>query len=313
MIHFSCQGQTVQQKDEIVEDGIGQEPIVEAAPAETPSFEEHAQQAAEQGNSQQDQSDGHPAWKPLRDELGDVLFHKIKPHLSEFDSAANKRITDLNSKYEPWKQYADQGVTPDVVGRALGIVQGIDANPLEMFEALKTHLVSQGMLPAEADKVLEQAGIEDPEAEDEDPRDAELRALREQQEAIQQFLEQQEQARVEQEYNRQADAALTTEIEALRQARPGMTKDEEGLIFNRFALRVKAGEYDATLEKVAAEFDAERNRILSQPRPNDFAPRIPGAGGSAPTGVPQQKKPDEFTREESQAYFADLLMRGNQS
>jgi hypothetical protein len=76
---------------------------------------------------------------------------------------------------------------------------------------------------------------------------------------------------------------------------------------------MKAGEYDITLEKAAAEFDAERNRILSQPRPNDFAPRIPGAGGSAPTGAPQQKKPEDFSREESQAYFADLLTRGQQS
>lgn len=292
-----------------MEDGFGQESVVETPTAEAPSGEVTQQAVETPGNSQPEQADGHPAWAPIREALGDVLFHKIKPNLSEFDAAAQKRITDLNSKYEPWKKFQDQEISPDEVARSIGIVRGIDANPLQMFEALKSHLVSQGMLPAQAEQALEDAGIEDPNAEPEDPRDAALRELQEQQEAMRSFLEEQQRAQQEQEFGRQADAALDGEIQALRQARPGMTKDEEGAIFNRFALYVKAGQYDKTLAQVAQEFDAERNRILQQPRPNDFAPRIPGAGGSAPTGVPQQKKPEDFSREESQAYFADLLTR----
>lgn len=308
MVHFSCQGQTVQQKDEIVADGIGQESVTETPVVETPPQGGEAQQGQVPENSQQGQeSDGHPAWKPLRDELGDVLFHKIKPHLSEFDSQAQKRITELNSKYDAWKGFEAEGVNPDVVKRALGIVQGIDANPLQMYQALENHLRSQGLLQEPV--AQEQPSVEGDE-EPEDPRDQALRELQEQQEQMRLFLETQEQQARQAEYDRQADQALESEINALRQARPGTTPQEEASFLKNLALHMRAGNLDMTLEKVAAEYDAERNRILSQPRPNDFAPRIPGAGGGAPTGAPQQKRPEDFTREESQAYFADLLTRG---
>lgn len=290
----------------------GQEPTVEtpAEVAETPQ----APEAPPAGNSPQEQgSDGHPAWAPIREALGDVMFHKIRPHLQEFDSEAQKRITELNSRYEPWKALSEQQITPDVVKRALGIVQSIDANPLQMYEALGNHLRQQGLLQEQAPQSQVQGEPGEEDEEPEDPRDVALRELQEQQAQVQQFLEQQMAAARQAEYDRQADAALEAEINALRQARPGMSREEEGTLVQRLALYMRAGQYDMTLEKVAAEFDAERNRILSQPRPNDFAPRIAGAGGGAPTGIPQQKDPSEFTKEESQAYLVDLLTRGKQS
>lgn len=293
------------EKDEIVADEVGQEPVVETPSIEIPSAEP---QTADIGNSQPESgNDGNPAWAPVREALGDIMFHKIRPHLQEWDTAAQKRVTDVNSKYEPWKGFADGGVSPDDVKRAIGIVQGIDSNPLQMYQALQTFLTQQGLL----ENQVQAPGQQEVEpGEEEDPRDVALRELQEQQAQVAQFLQAQQMAAQEAEYNRQADTALDAEINALRQARPNMTREEEGAYVQRLALYMRAGQYDKTLESVAAEFDAERNRILSQPRPNDFAPRIPGAGGGAPTGAPQQKDPSQFTREESQAFFADLLTRG---
>lgn len=291
-------------------DEVGQEPTIEAAVSEAPSGET---QTVETGNSPQASNDGeNPVWAPVREALGDLMFHKIKPNLQEWDVAAQKRVTDVNSKYEPWKQFDEHQVTPAAVQRALGIVQGIDANPLQMYQALRNHLLQQGVDIGEAtpEKVQAVANASEDPDEIEDPRDVALRELQEQNDSIVQFLQAQEQAAQEAEYGRQADAALENEIQALRAARPNMQGPEEAAIFKRFALAVKAGDHTATLEKAAAEFDAERNFILSTPRPNDLAPRIPGAGGGAPTGLPQQKKPEDFSREESQAYFADLLMKG---
>lgn len=301
------------EKDEIVafEDG-GQEPVTETPSVEPPAVE--TPQAGESlGNSQQDSAGENPAWAPVREALGDLMFHKIKPNLQEWDTAAQRRVTDVNSKYEPWKQFDDGQVTPAVVQRALGIVQGIDSNPLAMYQALRNHLLEQGVDIGEAtpEKVQAVADNVDPD-EVEDPRDIALREQAEQLENIQQFLQAQQQEAMQAEYDRQADAALENEINALRTARPGMQQQEEAAIFQRFALAIRAGQHDMTLDKAAAQFDAERNFILSTPRPNDLAPRIPGAGGGAPTGTPQQKDPSQYTREESQAYFADLLTRGNQ-
>lgn len=301
------------EKDEIVSMENGQEPVAPETPSvETPSVE--TPQVPEAGNSPQESSEGHPAWGPIREALGDIQFHKIRPHLQEFDTAAQQRVTDVNSKYEPWKQFADNNVSPDVVARALGIMQGIDSNPVQMYRELQKFLREQNLLEDEVQTPPQQGtpGEVDPD-EVEDPRDAALRELQEQQEQVRQFLEAQQQAAREAEYSRQADQALDSEIKAFMQARPNTTREQMGAYLKRLDLHLRAGNHDQTLEGVAAEIDAERNHILSQPRPNDLAPRIPGAGGGAPSGVPQQKDPSQFTREESQAYFADLLQRGQGS
>lgn len=282
-------------------DEVGQD----EAPVETPAVEA-PEIGAENSQTAETQSDGHPAWAPIRDALGEALFHKIKPNLAEFDAAANKRITETNSKYEPWKSFETEGHTPDVVRRALGIVRGIDSNPLQMYEVLGNHLREQGLLQ----EIAQQVQSEQPnEGEEMDPRDKALADLQAQNEQILAMFQSQQAEAQRAEYDRQADSALEAEINALRQARPDTTREEEGRFLNQLALYMRAGQHDMTLERIAQEYDADRNRILSQPRPNDFAPRIPGSGGTAPTGNPQQKAPAEYSRQESQDLLADLVSK----
>jgi hypothetical protein len=206
------------------QDSGGEEVTVEVA---TP--QENSQQEA----PVQEASDGHPAWAPVKDALGDFAYHKITPYLKEFDEAANKRITEVNSKYEPWKQYADQGVTPDMVNQAFASLQQIQQDPVAFYNTLAEHLRSQGLI--------------------------------------------QEAAQVQ----AQADDAEQQE------------------------------DVDKSLREVYDEVIGERSALLNRPRPNDLAPRLPGVGGSAPTGN-AAKKPEEFSRQESQAYLADLLRKENQ-
>jgi hypothetical protein len=304
-----------------VDDEVGQDQTQVAEP--TPTFDEwqsaqstgaeNSQQnaspeappvSAQQETQTQPPSGGHPAWDPIRQAVGDETFEKIKGHLSEFDRNAQSRITELNSKYDPWGQFEKQGVNPDIVTRALGIVRGIDENPLQMYQLLENHLRQQGLLqePGQVDP-----SQQDPEAEV-DPRDLELQALREQQEQIQQFLQAQQVQAQQEQMNRQADTALDQEIQSFRQAHEGISKEDEGVILREYARRLKAGEYDTDLESIYAEREAFRTQILSQPRPNDFAPRIPGSGGTAPTAANhQQKEVADYSREESQALLAERL------
>lgn len=311
----------VQQKDETVADEVGQDPTpvesVEAPQTEaTPSFSEFskAREASssaptpEPGNSQQVQEQAksgiNPVWEPVRQALGEDLFNRIKPNLSEWDTAAQKRVTEVNSKYEPWKRFSESGLSPEVLERAHRIVQGIDSNPLQAYEALGKALREQGIeLPGV------NAGQQDEDGED--PRDAELRSLREQNEQIVAFLNAQQAQEYEAQLSRQADSALDKELSDLRAARPNLTREEEGALLQQYALHLRAGNFDVSLERLAAESDANRNRILSQPRPNDFAPRLPGSGGTAPSATPNQKDPSQYSREESQALMADMLRRAN--
>jgi hypothetical protein len=270
---------------------------------------------APQENSQQEapaepQSDGNPVWAPLKEELGDFAFHKAQKYLKEWDDAANKRITEVNSKYEPWKQYADQGVTPDMVNQAFTSLQQIQQDPVAFYNTLAAHLRSQGLIQEAAQVQAQADDAEQQEDWETDPRDQQLAELREQNERIMAWQEaqfrEQEQARM----NEQASVSLQREMQDL-QAKTNIAPEDLKAVLQRAHLYARA-DVDRSLQQVYDEVFAERSAILTRPRPNDLAPRLPGVGGSAPTGGPA-KKPEEFSRQESQAYLADLLRKENQN
>lgn len=253
-----------------------------------------------------EQSDGNPVWAPLKDALGDFAYHKATPFLKEWDAAANKRITEVNSKFEPWKQFADQGVTPDMVSQAFMSLQQIQQDPVTFYYRLAETLRAQGLIE-EAEQVEAEADALD---DSEDPRDRELAQLREQNERIMAWQEAQYQFQEQERLNAEAKDSLSVELTAL-QRDTRLSDDDLRMVLQRAHLYASA-QQDRTLRQVYDEIQAERSAVLSQPRPNDFAPRLPGVGGSAPTGGPA-KKPEDFTREETQAYMADLLRKANQA
>jgi hypothetical protein len=282
------------------QDSGGEEVTVEVA---TP--QENSQQEA----PVQEASDGHPAWAPVKDALGDFAYHKITPYLKEFDEAANKRITEVNSKYEPWKQYADQGVTPDMVNQAFTSLQQIQQDPVAFYNTLAEHLRSQGLIQEAAQVQAQADDAEQQEDWDGDPRDKQIAELREQQERMVAWQEAQARESEQRQMNEQATVSLQREMNELQTA-TNLAPDELKMVLQRAHLYARA-DVDKSLREVYDEVIGERSALLNRPRPNDLAPRLPGVGGSAPTGN-AAKKPEEFSRQESQAYLADLLRKENQ-
>lgn len=272
-----------------------------------------ASEATPQENSPQEapaepQSGGNPVWAPLKEELGDFAFHKAQKYLSEWDAAANKRITEVNSKYEPWKQYADQGVTPEMVGQAFSSLQQIQQDPVAFYNQLAEHLRSQGLIQ-EAAQAQAQADDAEEEDWDADPRDKQLAELREQNERIMAWQEAQFAQQEQERLNERASVSLSKEMNDLQQA-TNLSRDDLKVVLQRAHLYARA-DVQKSLREVYDEVSGERSALLTRPRPNDLAPRLPGVGGSAPTGNPA-KRPEEFSRSETQAYMAELLRKANQ-
>jgi hypothetical protein len=286
-------------------EGLGQDSGEVTEASETTPQENSPQEAPAEP-----QSDGNPVWAPLKEELGDFAFHKAQKYLKEWDTAANQRITEVNSKYEPWKQYAERGVTPEMVGQAFSSLQQIQQDPVAFYNQLAEHLRSQGLLQEAAQVQAQADDAEDGWDEDQDPRDAQIAELREQNERIMawqeaQFMEQ-EQARM----NEQASVSLSREMNDLQQS-TNLAPEDLKAVLQRAHLYARA-DVQKSLQDVFNEIQSERATVLSRPRPNDTAPRLPGVGGSAPTGGPA-KRPEEFSRQESQNYLADLLRKENQA
>lgn len=280
----------------------GQDQVVEA---ETPEIGNSQEIETEQSSAPE--GGINPVWDPIRQELG-LGFEAIKPHLLEIDKGFNQGITKANEKYTPWKAFDEQGITPDAINQSFAVLQKLNDSPEEVYSALGQFLKENGRLPENAAEAKE--ALDDAEGDDEyeTPEQKELRELKAQQSEIQNFLQAQQEQQQFEQLTAKAEQEVAQEYKTFEDAHPDLSQAEKQEIYQRHFLYAQAGpDKMRTLEAVFAEVNAFKGSILSTPRPNDLAPRLPGAGGGVPTG--QHKDPSEFSREESQDALAAYLMQ----
>lgn len=278
--------------------------------AETPSVEADVH-SPEVETTEPDADAINPVWEPIRQELG-AQFEIIKPHLLEIDKGYNKGITSANEKFTPWKQFADSGITPDVVTKAFATLQQFDQNPEQAYIALGQFLEKNGRLPknaAEAAQAVEDAEEGDDELTEEQK---ELKALREEIEGFRTYQQAELEQRQQAELDHAAEVDVQREYDEFDAAHPGLDPAMKQEILQRHYLYAAAGPQSMkTLEQVFTEVDSLRKSFLTAPRPNDTAPRLPGTGGGVPTG--ETKKVDEYSRAESQDLLAALVSQASKN
>lgn len=224
----------------------------------------------------------NPAWEPLRTKLGETTFHLVKDELKQFDQAAEKRISGLNTQL---KAYSALGA-PDQLQRYATLAQRIDAEPEAIYEALGQFLQQNGRMPQTKQEVQQvQDEIDDASAPD-DPTARQLEELKATQQQIQQYLQQQ----VEQQMRQQADQEIQTEIEQLRGKFKQFDDADLKEVVQRAAFLAQTSGVVPPLEQVAQDYlDNTVNRIRSIPRSNDTAPRlVPTSGGGLPGSTSTQ-------------------------
>lgn len=88
----------------------------------------------------------HPAWDKMLAELPEVLHSKVTPYLQEQDRNFQQQL----EKYTPFKEFVEQGVSPDAIASGLNLAYAIENNPNDVYESLQEYLVEQGMLKKDA-------------------------------------------------------------------------------------------------------------------------------------------------------------------
>lgn len=281
------------------------------------SVEDNSPETTEQVEDQTPVETGiNPVFEPIRQELG-LQFEAIHPHLREVEKNFQEHVTKVNGQYAPWKDLAEQGVTPEQVQQSFAMLQRINERPEEIYEALGQFLESNGRLPKTAAEA--QQAVEDADETEYDSPEAKRVAELEKQLADFQALvagqneQAQEAARAAQQeaLNVRAETELNQEIAAFQTAHPGLSQDDWREIQQRhYWYALQGPQHIRSIEDVGKEYFALQERIRSAPRPTDSAPRLPGAGGSVPHG--QTKDPSQFTRQESQDALVALLQQGKQ-
>jgi len=242
--------------------------------------------------AQEPATSGNPAWEGIRSQLDPISFSKIEAELTKMDQAAQSRVQSSNEALKPWKSFADQGVTPDLVQTALSLQQRIDANPVEIYQYLGKFLADTGRMPtnaevAQAEKTGEITGDDEPQLKD--PRFDELA---QQQQQIAEFLQnqaiQQQNAQLEQA----AEAELDAEVNSLKTTHPELSDADVQEIMARAAFVAQQNlaqgkEIIPSLEEIHTGWFSElRNRFLSTPRAGDSAPRLVPTSGGMPSNAP---------------------------
>lgn len=252
-------------------------------------------------------SAGNPAWKPLQEKLG-ISFGLIQDDLKTMDQAAQARIESVNKQYAPFKSLADAGYTPQSIQQALQIAKEIETDPLAFNQKYQSFLQATGRLPQTAGEVMQAEGMED-DAEQEGAQqsvDPQLEQLRQEQGQMRQFIQNFQREQITQE----AERDLDSQTETLRTTHPEFTPDDvKDALRHAAQMTITTGKV-ASLEEGAQAFIATRNRILSQPRAGDSAPKLLPTSGGAPTAQGQGKSLGSMNKNEVADLVAGMISQG---
>lgn len=267
--------------------------------------------AEKQDHSTGNETEANPFWGEVEKLTGPNVYKLIQPHLAKADTAARQRVEAVNQSYAPWKELADQGITPQHVQQALGVVHQLNSAPEQVYESLRSFLEREGRMPSQAE--LKQEVIED-ESENEgqnDPRDQKIQELQEQLQQFQGFVTGQFTAQQQQAAAQEADAWLEAEIGRLSDPKNGYDQADIQEIVRIAAFQSQTSGQEPNLDAAAAQFNAMRDRIRTTPRPGQTAPRLPmGPGGGSPQG---QVDLSSLTKDQRRELVANMLQSGKQS
>lgn len=194
------------------------EVVVMSAPIESTESTSVSPVTTTEGGDQTLEVKDNPAWEPVLNLVPESIQGAMKPHFVKWDENYRKLETEYNEyktkngPREPSPLDEFQGVDPNNIRTALGIMQSIGTNPRQVAELMAEQL---GLSLSEAKAAVKEAQQQVPVTmefnEDDDPRLKQMYdAMEAQRQQIEQFTAQQ-QSYFQQEQQRQLDAQRSAE------------------------------------------------------------------------------------------------------
>lgn len=248
----------------------------------------------------------NPEWQPIFDEfdndpsmkfIADKIKEKLTPHLTRQDKA----YQELSTRYSPYKDFVDNGYTPEAITQSINAFRFMNENPQELHKRLSEFL---GITVAEAKK-LEEDSQDDSQDDGTDPK---LKSL---EDKLNQLTEA-EQKRIEekqaQDYGRKIDADVTA-LQKIHESNPAIKDipyDFVKVELLKIAQQQVARLENIDIQKAYKEFEQNATMIRSYPNRGAQAPRVTPTGGGGttlPVDTNDGKMPDNIAR----SSFADRM------
>jgi hypothetical protein len=249
----------------------------------------------------------HPAHEKLLSELPEAWHQKVIPHLQEQDKYYQQQM----EKFTPFKEYVDQGVSPEVILGGINLARAIETQPTEVYASLKDYLLSQGLLEEDAKQaaktIMEEESGEDfddmfDDSEVPSALKKELQELRALQEEQSSYIQSQELEKATAEYT----AELETEMSTLR-SQYNITEAHEMAIYDLMNAALNAGR-EISVADAAKQLQGMVGTFQrAGAAPAEDAPMVIGSAGGA--GVQAQNlevpKDDKGKRAMMEQLFKD--------
>lgn len=231
--------------------------------------------APDQGND----SGPNPAWGEVLGILPEQFHSVVTPHFTEWDKAANKRIESIKSQYEDYAVFKEHGIGRADLEQGIRLVNMINENPKEVWEALATNF-NLGAPDPTATPPVNKPGEEDDgtytgdASQYNDPR---VDQLQQGVELMAQMMLQQQQ----QEAQQAANSELDNDIAQIKE-KHGDFNEQHLLPYIHYGL-----EQGQTVAQAADAYFAMRNEMIqSAQAAKPFAPTLMGGNSGNGAGLP---------------------------
>lgn len=84
--------------------------------------------------NEEQQSQGHPAWQEILDELPEELHPLITPKLQAWDQGVQQKLQEARAPFDPYKPLVDNNIPLEVIQQALWLAQEFENNPETVVE-----------------------------------------------------------------------------------------------------------------------------------------------------------------------------------
>jgi hypothetical protein len=224
------------------------------------------------GNLNSDTTGQNPAWNEFLQVVPQEYHEQVTPLLQKWDQGVNQRFEKVHSDYAPWKNYIDQGITPDQVNMALNVLNTLQENPEYVWKSLGDyHKFGQEPVENQGGNGQGQGELEN-QGQLQDPRYDELSQNFGK---LAEFVLQKQQADME----AQEDYALDQELASLRSKYGDF---DEKYVMSQMLYGEMSG------EQAVQEFQKMAQRLASQgPQPFSF---LGGNSGGVPGTNPDVRK-----------------------
>lgn len=122
-----------------------------------------------------EQGGDNPAWKPLLDALPTSLHGLARPHLQEWDRNVQNLVQKVQSPYQPYKSFIDEGVSPEEITQARNLMRMIATDPRTFYDRMTEHYAQEWGLGQNSDQGPNGDEWEEDPNEQDNPLAAQLR------------------------------------------------------------------------------------------------------------------------------------------